>query len=91
MAPDGSSGPTPRRATTSQHRQRQGRDPRWYGATNGIANKDASPTITQMTNIAERWKAKFHDICATGVKRKQHPAVRSSTPTTTTLWTYDME
>jgi predicted secreted acid phosphatase len=62
----------------------------YYGATNGIADKDASPYITQMSTIAKKWKQRLTHICATGVKRKQHPAVVFDADDTT-LMTYDME
>jgi predicted secreted acid phosphatase len=62
----------------------------YYAATNGIANKDTSPYITQMTNIAKRWKQKLTNACNRGVKKKQHPAVVFDADDTT-LMTYDME
>ena len=62
----------------------------YYGATNGIANKDASPYITQMASIAKTWKQKLHDVCTKAVKKKQKPAVVFDADDTT-LMTYDME
>jgi predicted secreted acid phosphatase len=62
----------------------------YYAATNGIADKDASPYITQMSTIAKKWKQRLTNICAAGVKKKQHPAVVFDADDTT-LMTYDME
>jgi len=90
MAPDGSSGLTSPGDQIPNIDNVKAEIRAYYGATNGIANKDASPYITQMTKIAKRWKAKLHAACATGVKRKQHPAVVFDADDTT-LMTYDME
>jgi predicted secreted acid phosphatase len=62
----------------------------YYGATNGIANKDASPYISQMTRIAAKWKHKLAATCAKGVRKHQRPAVVFDADDTT-LMTYDME
>jgi predicted secreted acid phosphatase len=90
MAPDGSSGLT----TPGDHIPNidnvKAEIRAYYGATNGIANKEASPYIAQMTTIAQKWKQKLTSICTRGVKRKQHPAVVFDADDTT-LMTYDME
>ena len=62
----------------------------YYGATNGIANKDASPYISQMTSIAQHWKQKLTDVCSKAAKKHKHPAVVFDADDTT-LMTYDME
>ena len=81
---------SPRRATTSPTSTTSGPRSAPTTAPPTASRTRTSPYITQMTNIAKRWKAKLHDICATGVKRKRHPAVVFDADDTT-LWTYDME
>ena len=90
MAADGSSGLT----TPGDHIPNidnvKGEIRAYYGATGGIANKDASPYISQMTAIAQHWKEKLTSVCSRGVKKHKHPAVVFDADDTT-LWTYDME
>lgn len=62
----------------------------YYGATNGIADKQSSPYVTQMTQIANRWKQKLTNVCSRATTRHQHPAVVFDADDTT-LMTYDME
>lgn len=62
----------------------------YYGATGGIASKEASPYISQMTRIATKWRHRLTTICTKGVKRHQRPAVVFDADDTT-LMTYDME
>ncbi|MDI6910097.1 HAD family acid phosphatase [Nocardioides sp.] len=62
----------------------------YYGATNGIANKTASPYVSQMTRIATKWTHRLTNICAKGVRAKERPAVVFDADDTT-LMTYDME
>ncbi|GAA1155099.1 HAD family acid phosphatase [Nocardioides aquiterrae] len=62
----------------------------YYGASSGIANKDTSPYIAQMTSIAQHWKQKLTAVCTKGVKKHQRPAVVFDADDTT-LMTYDME
>ena len=62
----------------------------YYGATNGIANKAASPYVSEMKRIANTWRARLAKSCERGSKRHQNPAVVFDADDTT-LMTYDME
>jgi predicted secreted acid phosphatase len=63
----------------------------YYYATDGIADKESSPYVTEMTKLTNRWATRVHHACTT-VKRKhhRHPAVVFDADDTT-LMTYDME
>ncbi len=90
MAADGSSGLTTPGDHISNIDNVKAEIRAYYGATNGIADKDSSPYVTQMTSIAGRWRHKLTNICTRAVDRHQHPAVVFDADDTT-LMTYDME
>ncbi|CAI9415659.1 HAD family acid phosphatase [Nocardioides sp. T2.26MG-1] len=90
MAADGSSGLTTPGDKIPNIDNVKGAIRAYYGATGGIASKDASPYISQMTRVATKWRHRLTTICTKGVKRHQRPAVVFDADDTT-LMTYDME
>ena len=66
----------------------------YYGATDparpGIANKTASPYISEVTALAARKTEKLTQACATAKAHGRKPAIAFDADDTT-LWTYDME
>jgi predicted secreted acid phosphatase len=62
----------------------------YYGATNGIANKDSSPYISEMRASSRGWAALMRSQCEKRTHRGIRPAVVFDADDTT-LWTYDME
>ena len=62
----------------------------YYNATDGIADKDSSPYIDELTAKTARLTAQLTKSCAKAVRRGEKPAVVLDADDTT-LWTYDME
>ncbi len=62
----------------------------YYGAVGGIADKETSPYIAQLTKFSQKWGPQLHRTCARQTKRGSNPAVVFDADDTT-LWTYDME
>jgi predicted secreted acid phosphatase len=62
----------------------------YYGAVNGIANKDSSPYIEEMSTFSHTWAKTLRHSCLKGHQRGVRPAVVFDADDTT-LWTYDME
>jgi predicted secreted acid phosphatase len=62
----------------------------YYGAVNGIANKDSSPYITEMKAASAQWAAELRQSCAKKAGKGIKPAVVFDADDTT-LMTYDME
>jgi len=62
----------------------------YYNATNGIANRDSSPYISEMTAVAQAKTAELEQTCATAKAAGDNPAIVFDADDTT-LWTYDME
>ena len=94
MAPDGSSGLTEGGAGIPNIDSVKSTIRNFYGATDstkpGIANKTASPYISQMTAFSKTWTDRLAKTCARVAKRGEKPAVVFDADDTT-LWTYDME
>ena len=90
MAPNGSSGRTTPGDRLPNIDNVLAQVRAYYGAVDGIADKKASPYVSQMTAFAKRWKQKLTDVCARGVKKRLRPAVVFDADDTT-LMTYDME
>ena len=90
MAPDGSSGATEGGEGIPNIDSVKATIRTYYGATNGIANKDASPYISEMKGIAATWAGEVKDRCARAIRHDKVPAVVFDADDTT-LWTYDME
>jgi predicted secreted acid phosphatase len=63
----------------------------YYADTgNGISNKDASPYISEMSDITTKQTRDLTSECATQARRHANPAIVFDADDTT-LWTYDME
>ncbi len=90
MAPDGSSGATEGGEGIPNIDSVKATIRTYYGATNGIANKDASPYITEMKGIAATWAGELKDKCRLARKHGKVPAAVFDADDTT-LMTYDME
>jgi predicted secreted acid phosphatase len=90
MAPDGSSGASEGGEGIPNIDSVKATIRTYYGATNGIANKDASPYISEMRGIAATWAGQVKDRCARAIRHGKVPAVVFDADDTT-LWTYDME
>jgi predicted secreted acid phosphatase len=90
MAADGSSGLTTPGDQIPNIDNDKGAIRAYYHATNGIADKESSPYISQMSAIAKKWTQRLTHVCTKAVRKKQHPAVVFDADDTT-LWTYDME
>jgi predicted secreted acid phosphatase len=90
MAADGSSGSTTPGDRIPNIDNVKGAIRAYYGAVNGIADKQASPYIRQMRAISKNWSHRLTNICTRAVRQHQRPAVVFDADDTT-LWTYDME
>ena len=94
MAPDGSSGTTEPGAGIPNIDSVKSTIRTYYGATDaarpGIADKDASPYISELKSFTATWAPLLRDRCARQVRHGVKPAVVFDADDTT-LWTYDME
>ncbi|MGZ4468936.1 MAG: HAD family acid phosphatase [Nocardioidaceae bacterium] len=94
MAPNGSSGTTAGGEGIPNIDSVKSTIRNYYGATDplraGIANKSASPYISELKAFADTWAPKLRTTCANRVAQGTRPAVVFDADDTT-LWTYDME
>ncbi len=91
MAPDGSSGATESGEGIPNIDSVKATIRTYYGDTgNGIANKTASPYITEMTALTAKQTPIVAQACRDQAARGKHPAVVFDADDTT-LMTYDME
>ena len=90
MAPDGSSGKRRGGAGIPNIDSDKSTIRTYYGAgSDGIANKQTSPYISEMKRIAQaQWR--YLDRAKQAVRHHRKPAIVFDADDTT-LWTYDME
>ena len=90
MAPDGSSGATEGGEGIPNIDSVKATIRTYYNATDGIANKQSSPYISEMRASAATWADNLKNRCTIARKHHKVPAVVFDADDTT-LWTYDME
>jgi predicted secreted acid phosphatase len=90
MLPDGSSGLTEGGEGIPNIDSVKSTIRTYYKATNGIANKDSSPYISELAEIEAANTDRLVNECKREVRKGGSPAVVFDADDTT-LWTYDME
>jgi predicted secreted acid phosphatase len=90
MAPDGSSGATEGGEGIPNIDSVKSTIRAYYGAVNGVANKETSPYISEMKAFSQKWAPKVREACQRQKAKHTRPAVVFDADDTT-LWTYDME
>jgi predicted secreted acid phosphatase len=90
MAPDGSSGATEGGEGIPNIDSVKATIRTYYAATDGIADKSASPYISEMKELTATWAPRVRARCERLSDRHQRPAIVLDADDTT-LWTYDME